>query len=216
MEDLGFFLTSINKISLLAFMVTFGFLGYEIYLFQKERKEKTKPRIPNFNENTVINASQSKVLLTQEEKAVKKSNNVVIVVLAVLLLVFGLATVIGFKKINRAENEPLQVSPTPIVNFINSKGIKILDEKMVPLADLDLNRLKSGNMINIGIETIGETDIDMARIKVNRQKWEPADITTAFDKKNNIFYIKYTVATGESQLKIDAQLHSKVDGWLGE
>ncbi len=56
----------------------------------------------------------------------------------------------------------------------------------------------------------------MARIKINQGEWDDQSITTNFNKEKNVFYRKYQLATNEAFLKIEAQLHSTVDGWLGD
>jgi hypothetical protein len=37
-----------------------------------------------------------------------------------------------------------------------------------------------------------------------------------YNAEKKMYYKEYVVATGESRLKIDAQLHSATDGWLGD
>ena len=78
------------------------------------------------------------------------------------------------------------------------------------------NRVQFGKKIIIGIQTIVEADIDRARIKINTKDWQISDITTLFNPQLKVYYREYIVATGTAQLKIDAQLHSASDGWLGE
>src|SRR3990167_2737574 len=49
-------LGSVNKVSIFFFILTLGVLGYEFYLFQKEKKKKEKPKIPTFNPSRVVQA----------------------------------------------------------------------------------------------------------------------------------------------------------------
>ena len=70
--------------------------------------------------------------------------------------------------------------------------------------------------VYVGIQTIDEADIDRARIKINEKDWNVAHITSQFNKDKKVYYREYTIASGESKLKIDAQLHSETDGWLGD
>lgn len=213
--DIVYFLVSINKISLLAFLVTFGFLGYEIYLLKKNNQTKTKPKIPNFEENIAVQAGQVKDLSDQSVKIVKKSDNLIIIILVVFMFLFGLASLLGFSNLEK-KTRTSKVSPTPIISFINSKGIKILDSNFEPMSEASLSAVKSGESIIIGIENVSETDTDRARIRVNSDTWKTENITLDFDNKLNIYYINYIVASNQGQLKIEAQLHSQTDGWLGD
>jgi len=213
--DIVFFLVSINKISLLAFLVTLGFLGYEVYLLKKNDPVRTKPKIPNFEENVVITTEQAKNLNDQPLKIVNKSDNPIIIILIVFMFLFGVASLLGFSNLEKETRVP-KVSPTPIINIINSKGIRIFDSNLSPISEASLSTVKSGDKIIIGVETVSEVDIDRARIRVNSDRWETNNITLDFDKKLNIYYSNYIVASNQGQLKIEAQLHSQTDGWLGD
>jgi len=72
-----------------------------------------------------------------------------------------------------------------------------------------------GKKVYVGIENINDPNIDMARIKINQGEWDKDSITTNFNQEKNIFFREYFLSTNEAFLKIEAQLHSKIDGWLG-
>jgi hypothetical protein len=99
---------------------------------------------------------------------------------------------------------------------ITSDGILIFDENFNLLKDEELNKLEPQKKIIVGIKTLEGTDIDKARIRINKNIWQPEDETKKFEKKNKVFYIEYRPASDESRLKIEAQLHSRSDGWLAE
>jgi len=139
----------------------------------------------------------------------------IILILLVLLLIFGILSFFGFANYNKKELKTV-ISPTPVIDFITSKGIKIFNENFQPIADKDIDQIKPGEDIVIGVETINNTDINRARIRVNTTSWQNKDITTDFYPKDKIYYIKYKVASDESRLKIEAQLHSVADGWLSD
>lgn len=207
-------LTSVNKISLFFFIITLGFLGYEFYLLKIQRKKSTKPSIPDFKENMKVNIAAPTVYGSKKVSTIKKTNSYIIIGLIVLLIFFGLLALWDFSK--TAKNKVSTFSPSPVVRLVNSGGIRVLDNNFVALSDSDLNKVKKGDTIIIGIEKIKGTDVDMARIKVNTLDWKKAEVTDRYDPKHNIYFITYTVATAEAVLNIQAQLHSKQDGWLGE
>jgi hypothetical protein len=212
------FIVSINKISLIAFIGTFVFVGYEVYLLQKEKKSKTQPIIPNFNENLVVkNQSTIQALIDNSRTGkIVKTNPIILIILLILMLLFGIMSIIGFISVRKNSIENVATPlPTPQVIYKKANGVKIFDQNLNILADKELAGLKPAAKILIGIDKISGTDIDKARIRVNKNLWELSDITEKFDSSRNMFYIEYIVASSESKLKIEAQLHSKTDGWLG-
>ncbi len=216
--DFVSFLASINKISIVAFSLTVIFLAYEIRLLRKEHQKSGKPTIPQFQENIHVSPQSKNVVMTQSKKKVLKHNNIFIVALVVLLILFGGGAVVGFLNFN-GSNSSSQKSPSSSnapVNFISSQGVKLFTQNFTPLSDQNAFNLRPGDTVIIGVETVDQADIDSARIRVNKLEWSPENITTNFNAKNKLYYITYTIATAESQLKIEAQLHSKTDGWLGE
>jgi len=119
---------------------------------------------------------------------------------------------------NKTPNElPVNSSLTNEEKKIILTGkIKIYNEKWQELNDEGLKNLKPGEKIFIGIEKVGFSDIDMARIKINQGAWDKESITQNFNPEKNVFYKEYQVATADAFLKIEAQLHSSTEGWLGE
>lgn len=214
------FIISINKISLLAFLVTLGYLIYEIYLFKKEQKIKKNPIIPQFKEGLAPEINNATVIISKNQEAQQpKKNWPVFVILICFLIFFAFLSLTGFyyqSTFSRKSNRLISPIPTVIEKIVESSGILIYDKNFRLLENDDLNKLSSGSSIIIGIKTIPQTDIDKARIRINKNYWEITDETTKFDKKNQVYYLNYVIASGESQLKIEGQLHSKTDGWLGE
>jgi len=210
------FLSSINKISIVAFLATLFVLSYEVYLIRKERKKTAKLNVPKFQQDVKVSPQEAKVIVTDGKNQVKKQNNVFIILLTALLIIFGLITGLGFLNLKNPKTNPSSLAPTPVVEVAVSKGVKLLSSDFNPLGDSDAGNLKAGDSMIVGVETIEGADIDWARIRVNKLQWSANDTTTNFDPKNKVYYIKHTIATGESQLKIEAELHSKADGWLGD
>lgn len=208
------YIGSINKISLIAFIIVLCFLVYEVYVLKKDSEKKSKPVIPQFNPSIKV----SSVTLKPEKQEVQKeekfsTNKIIFIILIVMLILFGGLTV--YSMVNPTNNAGKN-QPQVIINTVSSQGIKLYDQSGKELLAKDLQAIKQGDSLRIGLLTIEGTDIDKARIRINSDLWQVTDITTNFDKTKNIYYIDHLIATGESKLKIDAQLHSTKDGWLGE
>jgi hypothetical protein len=222
MDGIVDFIVSVNKISLIAFLGVLGFLVYEISLLRKEQLKKQKPSIPQFNTNavidkTVVQQQAAAVAVVPKKTEVKhvKTSPVLILVLVIMIVLF-----LGFSAytvITRSK-EPVSATPTPTVFIqeISSAGLKVFDESWNEVLESNIHTLKGGVKVYIGIQNIAEADIDRARIKINEKEWNIGHITNKFNGQKNVYYREYTIATGESQLKIDAQLHSETDGWLGD
>ena len=222
MEEVINFFSSVNKISLVSFFITLILLGYQIYLFKKEiKKKKNKINLPDFKDNFDFEKEKKQIFLIEKKDEKKISSfsfffgNTFIVF--ILFLISFFIFIFTMTK-NKTPNElPVNSSLTNEEKKIILTGkIKIYNEKWQELNDEELKNLKPGEKIFIGIEKVGFSDIDMARIKVNQGAWDEESITQNFNQEKNVFYKEYQVATADSFLKIEAQLHSKKEGWLGE
>lgn len=213
--DIISFLSSINKISLLAFAATLGFLSYEIYLLRKEKNKSKKPVVPEFNVNAKVNPDIKAPVIGQAKTVVKHSN-FFIILLIVLLVIFGAISAFGFMNLKSGSVNTAKNTPTPQVELLTSSGVKLFKEDFSQLSDGEAANLQPSTTVIVGVATVPGSDIDWARIRINKLVWSPEDTTTSFDEKNEVYYVKHVIATGEARLKIEAQLHSKTDGWLGE
>lgn len=207
-------LSSVNKIGLLAFLVTFGFLAYEIYQLRKNKKDAVQPTVPVFKEGQYMTPTQSPISAPKMVKPPPTNKNIAIILIAMAII--GVFSVILF---GLMRNTPSSSSSTssgviPTGSMINSKGILLFDGDFNPLVPTDFQKIKPGEIIYIGVESPQPSDVDLARIRVNSAEWNDSHVTNQFDKNYNVFYIKYEVATSEAQLRIDAQLHSPQDGWF--
>ncbi|MFN4212601.1 MAG: hypothetical protein ACK4FL_01390 [Microgenomates group bacterium] len=217
--DISNLLFSVNKISFIAFIITGFLVAYQIYLIKKETLTKNKPRIPEFKEEIKIRDKDGNVFINTEEKKkpVKKARKISLIITTMVFVFFGLLIILsGTFKFNGEKLRTNPITTTPIINFIASSGIKIYNQNWTELTDNQLMNLKPGSTIYIGIETVADADIDKARIRVNKQYWDNQDITVNFNKERKVFYREYIIASDEAMLKIEGQLHSKTDGWLGE
>lgn len=217
--DIFIFIKSINKIAIIAFVVTFFFNCYEIYLLIKEKKTKRKPIIPEFKVDQKYGRVKVATLVTQKEEKefYQKSNPRLIIFLILLMFLFGGLFLVGITVKEEKVNPNLSnVSPPPLVKIVSSTGIKIYNEKWEEIPDEKLTFLKGGDKIFIGIKNIFGVDNDKARIRINVDKWVAKDETIDLNQKFNLFYKEYQIATNETQLKIEVQLHSRKEGWLAE
>jgi hypothetical protein len=212
-------LSSLSKISLTAFLVTLFFVIYQVYVIKREfSRKRGKPVIPDFDESLAKKRKIESILIRQQQiiPSINKNKSLYLIIVIIFISSLLIFVISGAVLIMNQKNNTETLKPTPIVNFVASRGIRVYNEKWGELTDLDLQNLKAGEDIYIGINTIANTDIDKARIRVNENVWKLENVTEQFNKDKNIFYIKYTVASQSSILKIDAQLHSKSDNWLGE
>jgi len=222
MGEVANFFSSVNKISLLSFFVTLVLLGYQIYLFKKEiKRKKNKLNLPDFKDNFDFEREKTQTFLIIEKNKKKTPSflfflgNKFIIFILFLVSFFVFIFTITKNKIpyDLSVNSSLTNEEKRII--LTGK-IKIYNEKWQELNDEKLGNLKPGEKIIIGIEKVDYPDIDMARIKVNQSSWDENSITQSFNPEKNVFYKEYNVATADSFLKIEAQLHSKKEGWLGE
>lgn len=214
------FVVSINKIALVAFIAVSGFLVFEIKKMMDEKKKKEKPVVPQFNDAVVQQpaaAVNSTPLppLPPVKKIEKQGSPWLLIVIGVLTLI-GLVVIGIFIYKTSAKKKQIESAPVPIVREIQSAGLKIYDSAWGEVDSKKNDKAQPGEKLYIGIQTIVEADIDRARIKINTNDWEISDITTLFNPQLKVYYREYIVATGTAQLKIDAQLHSASDGWLGD
>lgn len=214
MDILGF-IVSINKISLLAFFVTLGFLVYEVYMIKKERRKAAVPQIPKFQEN-MASLGVTNIPLPAANKKFVGNYKLLFFILILLLILFGTFTVFGFLNASKKKTiGTIRATASEIIP-LSSRGIKIYDTSMNIISEGQLSSLSPGQSIIIGIETIKNAEIDQARIRVNKTSWDKEDITKEFNLKHSVFYIEYIISQNEKKLTIEAELHSKSEGWLSE
>jgi len=215
------FITSINKIALLAFMAVFGFLVFEVRKMFDDKKKNEKPVVPRFDDtiivppqNSVVNNTPLKPLIP-----VKKAEKGITVFLMIgigIIALIGFAVLLVISTITNLKKQKVAATSVPIVREITSAGLKMFNKNWLDISEKKDSKALPGDKLYIGIQTIEEADIDRARIKINSSTWQISDITTLFNPVLKVYYREYTVATGTAQLTIDAQLHSASDGWLGD
>src|SRR3989338_10004138 len=88
-------LSSLNKIGLVAFLITLGFLIYEIILLRRASRAKARPRVPQFQEGGQFVRPNVIVVEDGEQNATRK-NKYVLIILVVFLIFFGVITLISY------------------------------------------------------------------------------------------------------------------------
>ncbi|MFZ2206101.1 MAG: hypothetical protein WA061_06660 [Microgenomates group bacterium] len=216
------FFVSINKIALVAFVVVFGFLIFEVKKMLDEKKKEEKLTVPSFVDAVKASptaAQNSTPLPPSQVQPIKKNEhgtNAMIMIIIGVISLLGLLVVMIVTFNTKAAQKRVASTPVPIVREISSAGLKVYDTNWVEVESKKTDKAKPGEKLYIAIQTIVEADIDRARIKVNTRDWQISDITSLFNPTLKVYYKEYIVATGTAQLKIDAQLHSASDGWLGD
>ena len=205
-------------------MGVLGFLVYEISILRNERLKKQKPVLPQFNTTSIVNTAvmqQQAAAVVELPKKVEQVKQTKISPLLITILILTALFFIGFiiyMIFSNTSNKKVE-SDTPkiVIQEISSPGLKVFTNAWIEINENETGKmLKPGMKVYIGIQTIDEADIDRARIKINEKDWNVAHITSQFNKDKKVYYREYTVASSESKLKIDAQLHSETDGWLGD
>jgi hypothetical protein len=213
------FVVSINKIALFAFFAVLGFLVYEVKKMVDDKKKKEKPVVPQFNDTlqkppvAAVNSTPLPPIAIKKNE--KEMSPVLMIVIAVVSLV-GVSILIYISYDTNLKKKKAAAVSVPIVREITSAGLKVYDAKWGEITNKQTDKVKLGDKLYIGVQTIVEADIDRARIKINTKDWQISDITTLFNPQLKVYYREYIVATGTAQLKVDAQLHSASDGWLGD
>lgn len=210
------FLSSVNKISFIAFLAAFAFLIYEIRLIRGDKKTNLKPEIPQFDQSATPLPITQELIAIEEARAkpVSSIHKYLLPVLIIMVIFFGLISVYGLIRGSNKDTEQQQAQVQ--VQEVKSVGIKIYDTQWQEIAGESTSQIKVGDKIYIGIASVKGTDIDKARIKVNEPQWGVDQITAQYNKEKNVFYREYTVKESDTNLQIEAQLHSKANGWLTE
>jgi len=211
-------LSSFNFVTVIAFFITLSFIIYEVYLFKKETLKKAKPQIPEFKGNTInLQAVSTKVISSDKVNVrVEKPSVLPIIIGFVFLIIFAFVSMIGIFVQKNKTSENTKIQPTPIIDFVSSKGVKIFTPDWKEISNDILGTLTPDTLIIIGVETIDKIDIDKARIRVNNDKWLAEATTVDFNKEKRVYYKEYVISTSDAELRIEAQLHSRSDGWLGD
>lgn len=217
--DIGGILSSINIVTLIAFIITLGVLVYEIRFLIKDRRTKKSdaPVIPTFDPNQGPQPMVAATPIVEKEKDIKKNpflHRIIFIILVIMLFVFGFLSVSSLfapKQSNKTIKEP-QVA----VQEVQSSGIKIYNVNWEEITGDTTDTLKSGDRIYVGVAMIVGSDIDKARIKVNSTEWSINDITADYNSQYNVFYKPYIIKENETKLDIEAQLYSKTKGWLSQ
>ena len=209
-------LQSANAIAIVAFFLTTIFLGYEIYLLMRQKRQSGKPIIPDFKTGVEYGHPKAANIdfASLDKKSILKTPNAkLIVILAIIMIAFLVASVVSIlKKIDTEEKNLLE--KRKIIKVATSAGIKIYNENWVALNENDLKNLKAGDTIKVTVATIKGVDIDSARIKINKINWDKDNSQIVFDKNRNLFYKEYMISSSDAKLSIESQLHSVKYGWL--
>lgn len=217
------YLYSINKLAIFSFIFTLLLIVFEVRLFLQEKRKKKFPQLPSFNQNlkpvfeqekingnnTIINNNKNKYRITHRLTHRLTPRQAIIIILIFVLISI---VIIGF--VTR-QKDKINFQSKILIKPLSSQGIFIYNRDWKILKEEDLKNLKVGDIIYIGIKTISQDkSIDKARIKINKNNWSKDDEVQDFNEKYQIFFKKYQITSDEAKLIIEAELHSKTEGWL--
>ena|SRR3989338_4589773 len=129
--DIVIILSSLNKIGLVAFLITLGFLIYEIILLRKASKAREKPNVPKFQEGSQLIPS-TQITIDEDKQNSMQKNKIILFALIFLLIFFGIITM--FSYLNSKSTRDINKQPLPIETGSNiiSKKIKAATPKLTP------------------------------------------------------------------------------------
>lgn len=124
-------LGSVNKISILFFIITLGVLAYEFYLFRKEKRKQQKPKIPTFSQTKTVapqNLEMKAPVVVEKKHSLKKHKNLTVVIASITIAFIGAVSFIAIRNFT-SEPTPVPpvgtraaVSPSPIISLTTTPG----------------------------------------------------------------------------------------------
>ena len=126
-------LGSVNKVSIFFFILTLGVLGYEFYLFQKEKKKKEKPKIPTFNPSRVVQAHNYTPAPSSENekpKTLKKHKNLAVMIAVTLIAFLGVILFVTIQSTQTPEEVPPPIRTRADVNVTEGPSPEITQEAL--------------------------------------------------------------------------------------
>ena len=181
--DIGEIFSSVNKMSLLAFVIAIGFLVYEVRVLLKSKVKKEKLIIPSFDPSIGAQKSNLKTdKIIEPPKSAKSKPNQHIIISAILVIMVIFFGFISFSSMMNSSKTPSENQIS--LQEVQSSGIKIYDAQWHEITGEATNALAPGSTIYVGIATVKGSDIDEARIKINQKDWSVSDITSAYNKDN--------------------------------
>ena len=202
----------LSTISFVAFIITIGLLVYELVLYIRSKDSTSLPNIPEFDQDLKIADPQNATPVKLSNINLPRNPQLIlIIILIIMAILFGIGSLWSNKKPSVNSSE---VSKQ--VNVTKLEGIEIYSSEGVLLNTDDQSKLKSGDVIMIGIKTSSDGSIDKARIRINVSSWNVTHETSRFDKEKSIYFVEYEIPVDTQKLIVEAQLHSKKDGWMGD
>jgi len=116
-------LSSLNKLGLIAFLITLGFLIYEIILLHKASKAREKPNVPKFQEGGQLIPSAEPLIDKDKQNSMQK-NKIILFTLIFLLIFFAIITTVGY--LNSKSSKEIKMQPVAI-----ETGSKIPAKKII-------------------------------------------------------------------------------------
>ncbi|MEK7633341.1 MAG: hypothetical protein AAB437_00665 [Patescibacteria group bacterium] len=113
--DIFNLLSYINKVSLLAFVITTIIVGYQVYVLKKEKTKEQKPFIPDFKNTgqskTTTNYTRLPSFLTKKDIGAVNYSKLIFLIIFLLTVIVIIVVLALIRKNNSSRNEAL-VTPT--------------------------------------------------------------------------------------------------------
>lgn len=214
--DLVSLVSQINLIGVVFIVITLVLVIYELRLYLQDRA-KSHIHIPTFSQGAVPTPQTAQVLnksatpLSLESTQSSNKKLVVVGAITVICFLLTLAAFMIFKPSRQSVNQKVTTQPTIIPT--KTPQVLLYTTTWQLIEGSTVSSLNPGDHIYLAIEPPDKTSYDLARFRVNETVWSPEHESTKFNQSLNVYYTEYEIPEGETDLKVDAQLHSKESSW---
>src|SRR3989344_4686218 len=144
-------LSSLNIIGLIAFLITLGFLVYEVILLTNTKKGENAPHVPQFEEGAQPLPPTLQIKeagLKNLTKNLTKNNKIILAVLALLLIIFG-----GFTLFSNIKSTPESVKVTTIAPTVGVQVRRAIPTIRLP-TEISFTRAPTGESLEAPAEIV--------------------------------------------------------------
>lgn len=211
-------LGSINILASIVLVIVVIVIVYQVKSLKSNQPVQKNVSVPDYDKNikySKIEISKDIIPQVKRDKVVTKRKQRIIMFMSLIALVSLTVLLVNIFIFGNESNRKTQSSEK--INIVKSSGIYLYNSDWKPISQEQASKLiKDKEKIIIGIETIENGGIDKARIKINESSWSSKNETMLFKKDKNMYYTEFSSASLGASLVIEAQLHSKEEGWLGK
>lgn len=128
-------LSSLNKIGMIAFLITLGFLIFEIIQFRKASQARSRPKVPQFQGGAELTPEKQQFVekdAAEEAARIVERNKSILLVLVILLIFFGLITIVGYVSLKSRESKTQFPAPSKAISQVAPPKVKAKDTEASP------------------------------------------------------------------------------------